>query len=58
MRLRIFREPQQGATYDDLLAAVGAKAAYLQILDVSDLEHLGLIAAEVMPEVGAQLEAV
>jgi F420-dependent oxidoreductase-like protein len=34
-------------------AAAGAEAAYLQVLDVSDLEHLGLIAAEVLPEVGA-----
>jgi len=32
--------------------AAGAEAAYLQVLDVSDLEHLGLIAAEVLPEVG------
>jgi F420-dependent oxidoreductase-like protein len=39
-------------------ASVGAEAAYLQVLDVSDLEHLGLIAADVMPEVGAQLGAV
>jgi alkanesulfonate monooxygenase SsuD/methylene tetrahydromethanopterin reductase-like flavin-dependent oxidoreductase (luciferase family) len=38
-------------------AGAGAEAAYLQVLDVSDLEHLGLIAAEVMPEVGAQLGA-
>ena len=38
-------------------AAAGAEAAYLQVLDVSDLDHLGLIAAEVMPEVGAQLGA-
>jgi F420-dependent oxidoreductase-like protein len=35
-------------------AAAGAEVAYLQVLDVSDLEHLGLIAAEVMPEVGAR----
>ena len=34
-------------------AAAGAEAAYLQVLDLSDLEHLGLIAAEVLPEVGA-----
>jgi F420-dependent oxidoreductase-like protein len=34
-------------------AAVGAETAYLQVLDVSDLEHLELVAAEVMPEVGA-----
>jgi F420-dependent oxidoreductase-like protein len=38
-------------------AALGAEAAYLQVLDVSDLEHLELIAAEVMPEVGAHLGA-
>jgi F420-dependent oxidoreductase-like protein len=38
-------------------AGAGAEAAYLQLLDVSDLEHLALIAAEVMPEVGAQLGA-
>ena len=35
----------------------GAEAANLQVLDVSDLEHLRLIAAEVMPGVGAQLGA-
>jgi F420-dependent oxidoreductase-like protein len=34
-------------------AAAGAETAYLQVLDVSDLDHLELIAAEVMPEVGA-----
>jgi F420-dependent oxidoreductase-like protein len=34
-------------------AALGAETAYLQVLDVSDLEHLELVAAEVMPEVGA-----
>ena len=34
-------------------ASAGAEVAYLQVLDVSDLEHLGLIAAEVMPAVGA-----
>jgi F420-dependent oxidoreductase-like protein len=38
-------------------AGAGAEVAYLQVLDVSDLDHLGLIAAEVMPEVGAQLGA-
>ena len=38
-------------------AAAGAEAAYLQVLDVSDLEHLDLIASEVMPEVGVQLRA-
>ena len=34
-------------------ASAGAETAYLQVLDVSDLEHLELVAAEVMPEVGA-----
>jgi F420-dependent oxidoreductase-like protein len=34
-------------------AAVAAETAYLQVLDVSDLDHLELIAAEVMPDVGA-----
>ena len=33
--------------------AAGAETAYLQVLDVSDLDHLELIAAEVMPEVAA-----
>jgi F420-dependent oxidoreductase-like protein len=33
--------------------AGGAETAYLQVLDVSDLDHLELIAAEVMPEVAA-----
>jgi F420-dependent oxidoreductase-like protein len=32
-------------------AALGAQRAYLQILDVHDLDHLDLIAAEVMPHV-------
>jgi F420-dependent oxidoreductase-like protein len=34
-------------------AAAGAETAYLQILDLADLDHLRLIAAEVMPAVGA-----
>jgi F420-dependent oxidoreductase-like protein len=37
--------------------AAGAEAAYLQVLDLSDLEHLRLLAAEVMPEVGARAGA-
>ena len=43
-----------GEVVDKLRAfvAAGAEAAYLQVLDVSDREHLGLIAAEVLPEVG------
>ena len=32
-------------------AAVGAERAYLQVFDLDDLEHLDLIAAEVMPGV-------
>jgi hypothetical protein len=30
-------------------AAAGAQRAYLQVLDLDDLDHLRLIAAEVMP---------
>jgi F420-dependent oxidoreductase-like protein len=32
-------------------AAVGSSRAYLQVLDLSDLEHLDLVAAEVLPQV-------
>ena len=32
-------------------AAVGAERAYLQVLDLSDLEHLELVAAEILPQV-------
>lgn len=32
-------------------AALGAQRVYLQVLDLADLEHLDLIAAEVMPHV-------
>ena len=32
-------------------SAVGAERVYLQVLDLSDLEHLDLVAAEVMPHV-------
>jgi F420-dependent oxidoreductase-like protein len=38
-------------------AADGAETAYLQVLDVSDLEHLELLAADVMPEVDAGADA-
>jgi F420-dependent oxidoreductase-like protein len=50
----------QGEVVDKLRAfgAAGAETAYLQVLDVSDLDHLELIAAEVMPEVGATAGAV
>ncbi|WP_166789606.1 hypothetical protein [Cryobacterium fucosi] len=53
MRLRIFTEPQQGASYDDTLAglaAEGIECAYLQIMDLTDLDHLDFIAREVMPQ--------
>jgi hypothetical protein len=32
-------------------AAVGVERVYLQVLDLSDLDHLRLVAAEVMPHV-------
>ncbi len=34
-------------------AAAGAQAAYLQVLDLDDLDHLRLIASDVMPEVAS-----
>ena len=34
-------------------AEAGAETAYLQILDLSDLDHLRLIAREVLPALGA-----
>jgi len=48
-----------GEVVDTLRAfeAAGAETAYLQVLDVSDLGHLELLAAEVMPAVGAQAGA-
>jgi alkanesulfonate monooxygenase len=33
-------------------AAAGATRLYLQTLDLDDLDHLRLVAEEVMPEVG------
>lgn len=33
------------------LAAIGADRVYLQVLDLDDLDHLALIAAEVLPAV-------
>ena len=32
-------------------ASVGAERVYLQVLDLADLDHLDLLAAEVMPQV-------
>ena len=71
MDLRVFTEPQQGASYrdvDDLRATgvagtpaevvdrlgqfgeAGATRAYLQVLDLADLDHVELVAAEVLPQ--------
>jgi hypothetical protein len=33
------------------LAELGAERVYLQVMDLSDLDHLELIAAEVLPHV-------
>jgi hypothetical protein len=30
---------------------IGAQSSYLQVLDLQDIDHLELIAAEVMPQV-------
>ncbi len=48
-----------GEVVDTLRAfeAAGAETAYLQVLDVSDLEHLDLLAAEVLSAVGARAGA-
>jgi len=52
------REHQLGGTPDEIVDKLrafgdaGATRAYLQVLDLSDLDHLELIAAEVMPHVG------
>jgi alkanesulfonate monooxygenase SsuD/methylene tetrahydromethanopterin reductase-like flavin-dependent oxidoreductase (luciferase family) len=34
-------------------AEAGAETAYLQLLDLTDLDHVQLLAAEVMPKVAA-----
>jgi len=62
MKLRIFTEPQQGASYQTLRAVaqtaeeLGFDAFfrsdhYLQVLDLTDLDHLALIASDVAPQV-------
>ena len=78
MQLRIFTEPQQGASYralarvaraaEDLgfdaffrsdhflqmegqFARAGAERIYLQMLDLTDIDHLELIASQVLPQV-------
>ncbi|MFC7745029.1 hypothetical protein ACFQXA_35230 [Nocardiopsis composta] len=33
-------------------AEIGAERMYLQVLDLSDLDHLELVASEVAPRVG------
>ncbi len=43
--------PQQVVDRVGEFAAVGSKRLYLQVLDVHDLDHLRLLAAEVMPHV-------
>ena len=46
MDLRIFTEPQQGASVEEArdrmgrLAEVGTTRVYLQVLDLADLDHL------------------
>ena len=51
------REKGLGGTPDEVaakiasFAEIGAERVYLQVLDLSDLDHLGLIAAEVAPQV-------
>ncbi len=32
-------------------AAIGAETIYLQVLDLDDLEHIELLATEVLPQV-------
>ncbi|MCU1497848.1 MAG: putative F420-dependent oxidoreductase [Acidimicrobiales bacterium] len=41
--------PQEAVARLQQLAEAGASRAYLQVLDLSDLDHLALIAAEVLP---------
>jgi len=43
--------PEEAATRLRELAEAGAARAYLQVLDLTDLDHLALIAAEVLPHV-------
>jgi hypothetical protein len=51
--LRIFVEPQQGAGYDQLGTMVAAAMFRLPgpVPDINDLDHVRLIAAEVLPHV-------
>ncbi|MBB6629609.1 LLM class F420-dependent oxidoreductase [Nocardioides sp. KIGAM211] len=43
--------PQEVVDKLGRFAALGADRAYLQVLDLTDLDHLALVAAEVMPHV-------
>jgi F420-dependent oxidoreductase-like protein len=43
--------PDEVVARIEAFAAIGAETVYLQVLDLADLEHLDLIAAEVMPRV-------
>jgi alkanesulfonate monooxygenase len=51
VRQQLGGTPQEIVDKIGTFAAAGASTAYLQVLDFSDLEHLDLIAAEVMPAV-------
>ena len=44
--------PSQVVAHLGRYAEAGAERAYLQVLDLDDLDHLRLLAAEVMPHVG------
>jgi F420-dependent oxidoreductase-like protein len=44
-------EPAEAVDQLRAFAAAGAEAAYLQILDLTDLDHLRLIASDVLPHV-------
>lgn len=59
VRLRIFTEPQLGATPAEVVARLeewgqaGAGTVYLQVLDPSNRDHIRLIGAEVLPAVAS-----
>jgi alkanesulfonate monooxygenase SsuD/methylene tetrahydromethanopterin reductase-like flavin-dependent oxidoreductase (luciferase family) len=52
-----FRETAVGGTPGEVVAKlaefaeIGAERVYLQVLDLHDLDHLALIASDVMPQV-------
>ncbi len=41
--------PEEVVDYLKTYADIGATRAYLQVLDLDDLDHIDLIASEVMP---------